>query len=286
MSGTSEKRLFYGWYIVAISLLCRFMSTGVGFYIFNAFMDPLCKTRGWSRLDINFAPMLGNAVGVINIFVFGTLVMRVGPRWLMTIGPVISGLAFAGLGLAEQLWQFYGFFLLMILGNGAMAGVVSDTVVNNWFEKDRGKALGLSTVGVSLSGAVLPFTAMVIIERASLLSAFIWIGAAIVSLAPAAWFVVRDRAEILQVAPGRNSNFARRRTAGGGPGLSYNRRDARKTCENDGGRTRRRALDFYSSYTIGELLEIGMRLRAGDDGGDRRNVPTRAAFSRSGLFQA
>jgi MFS transporter, OFA family, oxalate/formate antiporter len=196
-----NQRIFYGWYVVLVSLLCRFMSTGVGFYAFNAFMDPLCKQKGWSRLDINLAPMMGNAVGVANMFVFGTLVMRVGPRRLMTIGPVISGLAFVCLGQTRTLWQFYAFFILMILGNGAMAGIVSDTVVNAWFDRGRGKALGLSTVGVSLSGAILPFIAMLIIESFDLEHAFIWIGLAITMIAPLSWAVIRDDPERYGMVP-------------------------------------------------------------------------------------
>jgi len=39
--------IFYGWYVVLLAFLCRFMSAGVGFYIFNAFMKPLCESRGW-----------------------------------------------------------------------------------------------------------------------------------------------------------------------------------------------------------------------------------------------
>jgi MFS transporter, OFA family, oxalate/formate antiporter len=190
-----ESFIFYGWYIVLVSLISRFMSTGVGFYVFNAFMDPLCKQRGWSRLDINLAPMLGNAVGVANMFVFGTLVMLIGPRKLMTIGPIISGIAFMSLGQAQSLWQFYTLFILMIVGNGAMAGIVSDTVITRWFDRNRGKAIGLSTVGVSLSGAVLPLTATVIIERSDLAHAFGWIGAAIVAIAPVSWAIIRDAPE-------------------------------------------------------------------------------------------
>jgi OFA family oxalate/formate antiporter-like MFS transporter len=201
MFNPPEKPVFYGWYIVLVSLLCRFMSTGVGFYAFNAFMEPLCKERGWSRLDINLAPLLGNAVGVANMFVFGTLVMKIGPRALMSIGPIVSGLAFICLGQAHTLWQFYTLFILMILGNGAMAGIVSDTVVNSWFNRSRGKALGLSTVGVSLSGAVLPFIAMLIIERVDLAHAFLWIGVAITLIAPLSWAIIKDTPERYGMVP-------------------------------------------------------------------------------------
>ena len=49
MEPNNKEGIFYGWYIVAITFMCRFMATGVGFYIFNAFMDPMVAARGWSR---------------------------------------------------------------------------------------------------------------------------------------------------------------------------------------------------------------------------------------------
>ena len=45
---TGEERVFYGWYVVAVAFFTNFMSTGTGFYIFNALMTPLCDERGWT----------------------------------------------------------------------------------------------------------------------------------------------------------------------------------------------------------------------------------------------
>jgi len=201
MKSSSGGRIFYGWYIVAIAFLCQFMATGVGFYIFNAFLKPLSEQRGWTRTEINAAPLIGQVVGIASTLMWGTLVMRVGPRILMVIGPILSGIAFACLGQAQHLWNFYLFFVLLFFGNGAMGGIIANTAVNNWFIRKRGQALGLAATGVSISGAVIPYLAMVIIERVDLNYAFIWIGAMIMMVAPAAWFVVRNRPEPYGLAP-------------------------------------------------------------------------------------
>jgi MFS transporter, OFA family, oxalate/formate antiporter len=49
----------YGWYIVLVAFLANFTSVGTTFYIFNAFMEPLCRAHGWTRTDINAAIVLG-----------------------------------------------------------------------------------------------------------------------------------------------------------------------------------------------------------------------------------
>ena len=195
MTEPRPGRLFYGWFIVAVAFAANFMATGVGFYVFNAFMKPLCELRGWTRADINLGPVIGGAVSLICTLAYGTLVMRTGPRALMALGAIVSGLAFALLGQARTIGQFYLGFILLFAGNGALAGIVANTAVNDWFVKKRGRALGLANIGISLSGAVLPFAAMLLIERTDLARAFLWIGAAIALVAPAAWLVVRDRPE-------------------------------------------------------------------------------------------
>jgi sugar phosphate permease len=196
-----ENRVFYGWYVVAVAFLTNFMATGTGFYIFNALMNPLCDERGWTRTELNAAPAIGLAVGILSAVLYGTLVTRVGPRILMFLGSIVSGIAFASLGLANRIGHFYLLCMLLYLGNGAMSGIVSNTAVSNWFVEKRGKALGLATAGISLSGAVLPLLAMRILDRTNLASVFLWTGLMAWVLAPVIWLVVRDWPEAWGMLP-------------------------------------------------------------------------------------
>ena len=111
-------------------------------------MIPICELRGWTRAQVNMGPFIGNIVGLVSMFIFGTLVMRVGPRILMTAGAVVSGTAFILLGQVDTPLHFYLLFVLLFFGNGAMAGIVGNTAVNNWFVLKRGRALGLATEAV------------------------------------------------------------------------------------------------------------------------------------------
>jgi len=198
---TGENRVFYGWYVVAVAFLTNFMATGTGFYIFNALMNPLCDEKGWTRTELNAAPAIGLAVGILSALLYGTLVTRVGPRILMFLGSIVSGIAFASLGLANKIGHFYLLCMLLYLGNGAMSGIVSNTAVSNWFLEKRGKALGLATAGISLSGAILPLLAMRILDRTNLPSVFLWTGLMAWALAPVIWLVVRDWPEEWGMVP-------------------------------------------------------------------------------------
>ncbi len=194
-------RVFYGWYVVAVAFLANFMATGTGFYIFNALMNPLCDTRGWTRTELNAAPAIGLTVGILSALLYGTLVTRVGPRILMFLGSIVSGAAFASLGLVNKISHFYLLCVLLYLGNAAMSGIVSNTAVSNWFVEKRGKALGVATAGISLSGAILPLLAMHMLDAADLPSVFLWTGMMTWTLAPVIWLVVRDWPEEWGMVP-------------------------------------------------------------------------------------
>lgn len=195
VSGKRQRALYYGWIIVLAAFIANFMGTGLGFYIFNAFIEPLCRLRGWSRTEINIAPMLGYIVAIFAGLLYGSIVTRFGARALMTISSVVTALSFYLLGSAESLPVFYLFYMIMMMGIGGMNGIVSATAVNNWFITGRGKAMGIATAAISLSGVALTPLAMIILEQSGIYRAFLWISIGIALVAPLMWLLVRNRPE-------------------------------------------------------------------------------------------
>jgi OFA family oxalate/formate antiporter-like MFS transporter len=196
-----HTRIFYGWYIVIVAFFGHFMATGMVFYIFNAFINPLCETRNWSRTEINAAPGIGFFVGIIGTLICGILIKRVGVRGLMAVGAIVAGTSFATLGLIENIWIFYLGFVFLSLGGAAISGIVANTMVSNWFVLKRGKAMGISSSGISLSGVFLPYAAMLILVWAGIETAFVVIGLMLLILAPIAWLVVKDNPEDFGLTP-------------------------------------------------------------------------------------
>ncbi len=198
---THKRDIYYGWVIVLAAFIGNFMGIGTSFYVFNAFIEPLCRLRGWTRTDINIAPMLGYFVNLFCILAYGTLVNRVGPRLLMTLGSLVAAASFFMLGVASSLWMFYFFFMLLFIGIAGMSGIVTATVVNNWFVLKRGNALGIATTGVSLSGVILPPIALAVMERSGLFNSFFWISVVMCLVAPLSWLMVKTWPEDCGLLP-------------------------------------------------------------------------------------
>lgn len=237
--------IFYGWYVVAVAFVANFVSTGTGFYVFNAFMIPLCEAHGWTRAQLNLAPMLGFAAILLGQFVFGTILAKVGPRLLMTLGPLLSSAAFIMLGRVDSLAGFFAFYMLLMVGWGAMGGIVANTVVSNWFERRRGKALGLATTGISFSGAVVPLVAAALVESSGLVAAFTYIGTGILIVSPLAWLIIRNTPESLGLRPD------------GGPAAADTEPELAETAASDHGE------DVRLYWTVPRLMRCGSFWRLG-----------------------
>ena len=195
------SRVFYGWYIVLMAFTANFMAAGTGFYLMNAFMEPLCEARQWTRTDISLAPGYATVFGLMAQMVFGTIVNRVGVRTLMLAGSFAGGLAIFLLFRSQSLWQFYLFFIILYIANAAYGGIVASSSVNNWFVIKRGQAMGLATAGVSFSGAVLPPVAMIMIIRMGMEPASTIIALMVMLVGPFAWLVVKNWPEDMGLYP-------------------------------------------------------------------------------------
>lgn len=195
------NKVFYGWTIVSIVLFANYISIGTGFYIFNAFMEPLCQAKAWSRTDINLGIAGGMLSASIASFCYGMVVTKVGPRILMTVGPFVSGTAFIFLFQANNLLQFTLWCIVLFAANAAFGTLVTGTVVNNWFIEKRGRALGIATIGFSLSGASLPLLAMLILHNTDIITSTRIIGFTIMLVGPLSWIFVRNWPETYGLQP-------------------------------------------------------------------------------------
>ncbi len=198
---TPRPRIFYGWYIAGIAFAANFLATGTGFYAFNALLEPLCALRGWNRTDLNMAMAVGTIFGFLSQYVYGTLLIRIGVKRLMLFGAVIGGIAFILIPRVPHLWQFYLVYALLFTGNGALGGIVAGTAVNNWFVRKRGRAMGIATAGMSLSGALLPLSVLILTRHTGLSGATLCIGAIMILFGPAAWLVVQEWPENMGLGP-------------------------------------------------------------------------------------
>lgn len=184
-------------YIVATAFLSLFALVGIAYYGLPFFYDFMTKEYGWSRAIVTS----GNAVGKLLVgplfgFFAGWMIDRYGPRRLMISGSLMMGISFVGLGFSGSLPMFYLFWVFNALGYVFGGPVPCQVLVSRWFDKNRGKAMGIAYLGIGAGGAIVPLIAAGFEKEFGWHLALGALGVLIVLIAlPMAWFIKDPRIE-------------------------------------------------------------------------------------------
>ncbi len=151
----TTQKLYYGWVVVAVTSIVLLVSFGIRSSP-SVFMVSLESDLGWSRSAISVAVSLGLIILGITSPYGGMLVGRFGPKRMTVIALLMMGVTLLLSSQMNQLWQLnvmWGGFLGL---SGGLAGsVLSATVSNRWFVKNRGLVTGI--FGAATSAGQLVF---------------------------------------------------------------------------------------------------------------------------------
>jgi MFS family permease len=194
---------FYGWIIVAISMIAGFFSAGVSNITMAVVLKPISDDLGWSRSLTAAAVTMGALLGGALSPFFGPVADRMGPRVLLPSGGALVGLFAIGVSLSTEPWHFYATFVpARALTEFLLCGIVPFTAVANWFHLKRPRAMGLVAMSVPLGASALSLIYGFFVAGYGWRSAFLALGVALWGLVviPGAIFL-RRQPEDLGLAP-------------------------------------------------------------------------------------
>src|SRR5437016_9833966 len=171
----------FGSAVVAMIMIANLQSS------WTVFVKPMQHDqRDWSIAGIGWAFTLFIFLETWITPVEGWIIDRLGPRIFLTLGGVLVGLGWTGMGFANTLQQLY--ILYGVAGVGAAfiySGSISTAL--KWFPDKRGLVSGLITAGFGAGSALfIPYISH-LIATSSYRTAFIYtgIGQAILLIAAA-----------------------------------------------------------------------------------------------------
>ena len=146
---------FYGWNIVAVTLVMALFSWGFGFYGPSVYLATLQDLHGWSAAAVATPVTVYYLVGALLVSRFGDAFTRLGPRPVVILGACAMGISVVALGFVQRPWQLYPAFVVMAMGWAALSGAALNTLIAPWFERRRGLAISVALNGASLGGVVV-----------------------------------------------------------------------------------------------------------------------------------
>lgn len=177
--------------VAATGFLSLFSLVGIMYYGVPFFYDFWVKEFGWSRATVTSGNMFGKIIiGPLFGFAAGWFIDRFGPRRLLLSGIVIAGLAVIGLGTMTSLLGFYSLYLLIALGYMCGGPLPNQVLTSRWFDKSRGKAMGIAYLGIGIGGMLVPHIAKWLNSQMDWRSSLVILGCIMIAVAfPMAWFV-------------------------------------------------------------------------------------------------
>jgi sugar phosphate permease len=175
----------------ATAFASLFCVVGLALYGLPFYYDFMVRQFGWTRGEVTSGNALSKLViGPAFGFLAGWLVDRFGPRRLMMAGILMAGIALVGLGRVNTLGAFYFFYMFNALGYVCGGPLPAQVLISRWFDKARGKAMGIAYLGIGLGGALVPLLSAALVERYGWRAALETIGVLVVIVAfPLAYFV-------------------------------------------------------------------------------------------------
>ncbi|TMH04440.1 MAG: oxalate/formate MFS antiporter [Betaproteobacteria bacterium] len=149
------------WLQLIFGVICMVMIANYQ-YGWTLFVGPLDAKYHWGRASIQVAFTIFVLFETWLVPVEGYLVDRFGPRWVVVVGGVLCGIAWAINSVADSLPMLYFAAAVAGLGAGAVYGTCIGNAVK-WFPGRRGLAAGLTAAGFGAGSAltIIPIANMI-----------------------------------------------------------------------------------------------------------------------------
>lgn len=150
--------MFFGWYVVAGTFTAQLFVVGFFTYAVSLLVAPVQAEFSAGLEQVMYSLTLATLFGLFAMPIGGILVDRCSSRWLMAVGCLLFAGGLYALSRASNIGQYVVLFGLTMALTNALAGAQpSATTVSRWFSVSRGRALGISALGTSVGGVLIPW---------------------------------------------------------------------------------------------------------------------------------
>ncbi len=149
-----NSRFFYGWWIVIGGFILHFIGIGIGINAIGVFFKPVVESLGFSRGDFSLYFTISALSMMLAAPFIGKLLEKIDVRIVMGVSTTLLAAGFALFSQCTTLTHFYLVAVIVGIGHAGSHIIPVSMMINNWFVKRRGMAMGIVFSATGLGGLV------------------------------------------------------------------------------------------------------------------------------------
>ena len=189
---TNSKFGPWGWSMILYAFLLYYFWAGLSVDALNVYPEAFAALHGWDpNVLLGFATPAG-IIGVLGGIVFGRLIMKTGARNLSAVTLIVTGLIYILFGRVSSPTMFLVCLTLFTFMANAFGLIVTSTLMNNWFPRKKGIALGWATMGAPFCTATFVAIISVLFGRFGIPNACAIVGVVVIVFGGASFLWVKN----------------------------------------------------------------------------------------------
>lgn len=161
MKEESTKSNFgrWGWSMIGYCAISYYLAASLATDTLNYYPAAFTALRGWAPETVDLCNVMsgvGGWLGIIAAFLFSTMTAKLGNKFMAVFGNVVSAVLTVIFALTKNVTLFLAMVVMMnfVTGN-IQLNIVPNNIMNIWFPKKKGLALGWASMGLPLCTATI-----------------------------------------------------------------------------------------------------------------------------------
>lgn len=150
-----KSKIHYAWVIMIACCFIQAAGLGAVMQTAGVFFPPVAAELGFDLAPLALYLTCYFLVNAAMMPLVAKILPNYNIRIVLTVAMIIVAISVALMSTYTELWQFYLSGCLLGVGGGFAFMVPATTLIENWFDKRRGFALGISQACAPIGGAIM-----------------------------------------------------------------------------------------------------------------------------------
>ncbi|MEK4425036.1 MFS transporter [Solibacillus sp. FSL K6-1523] len=177
-----RKKIHYAWWVLFGLVVMVGAAKGGIMTTGGLFLTSVTEDLGIGMGSLTLYFSISSIVTMISLPFAGKLIAKYNIRVLLVAAVILEAGSFAMFGFMNSVWGWYLFAIPMAMGSVIVTQLAGPVLINNWFKKHRGLAIGIMVAAGGLIGAFLQPVAGNLIASAGWRSTYIILGVGVMAV--------------------------------------------------------------------------------------------------------